>query len=87
MEKIWENIRKNEGELFYTTGRTPLELRYQMVDEEHLVFSRTAETVSRKSVLKVQELMDELSPAKINQRIRASYYIIALLKDPRIIEV
>lgn len=85
METIWENIRRNEGELFYTTGRKPLELRYHMVDDGHLVFSRTAEIVSKQSFRKVLELMDGQSPAQINKRIRASYYIIALLKDDRIV--
>lgn len=83
-ETIWKNIKAHEGELFYTTGTKHLELTYEMADEEHVQFSRTAELVSRKSFQRVYEYMDTLTPAQINQKVRASYYILALLTDQRI---
>lgn len=85
IETIWTNIRNHEGELFHTIGKNALELTYQVVDDEHLVFSRTAERVSKKQIERVLENKDVLTPAQINQKIRASYYILALLQDPRIV--
>jgi len=84
IETIWKNVQIHEGELFHTTGKKALELTYKMVDDEHLRFSRTAETISKRQVEKVLASMNDMTPAQINQKVRASYYILALLKDPRI---
>ena len=84
IETIWKKIKENEGNLFYTLGKGHLELRYRMIDENHLVFSHTAETVSKDSFRKVHGLLGALTPAQINKQIRASYYILAVLQDQRI---
>ena len=84
IETIWKKIRENEGSLFHTLGKGHLELRYRMIDENHLTFSRTAETVSKDAFQKVLGLLGTLTPAQINKQIRASYYILAVLQDKRI---
>lgn len=85
IETIWNNIQLHEGELFFTTGKPPLELRYQMADENHLIFSRTSERVSKAQIQKVYDALQQGStPAQINKKVRASYYILALLQDERI---
>ena len=62
----------SEGSFFHMLGKNRLELRYRLIDENHLVFSRTAETVSKDAFQKVLGLTETLTPAQINKKIRAS---------------
>lgn len=79
-DQTWQSIKAHEGEVFHT--KSGLELTYTVIDNDHIQFSRTAEWVSKSQFQKVYE--SDLTPAQINKKIRASYYILAVLNDERI---
>ena len=85
MNKIWNTMKLHQGEEFHTIGNKHLPFTYQFVDENNITVSRTGEWIPKKSFEKVLEKQQAgQTAAQINQSVRASYYIIAIMEDRRI---
>lgn len=80
-ENLWQRIKEHEGEIFHTTGRY-LPFTYEVFGS-YIITSRTKEHITLKNFQRIMEIGSE-KPSEINKKIRGSYYIIAILSDPRI---
>lgn len=79
-ENLWQRVKEHEGEIFHTTGRY-LPFTYE-VFENYIITSRTKEHITLKNFQRIMEISNE-TLSEINKKVRGSYYIIAILNDPR----
>ena len=79
-EKVWELICQCEGQMFHTIKRLPF--TYQL-NGDVLNPSRTDYNLSKKNFLKAY-LLQPKRPGEINNIVRGSSYVWAILNDSRV---
>lgn len=80
IDKVWANIRKHEGETFYTV--TNIEYHYVFKDNYILVNNDPRRRITKASFEKALEI-ENPTPSKIN--LRGQSYIYGIITDSRII--
>ena len=80
IEKVWGNICKHEGEVFYTI--TNIEYNYVVKDNYIIVVSIPSHTRISKTDFEKALEMNASKPSEINLRGRA--YIYGIINDSRI---
>ena len=80
MEAIWENIKRHEGEVFYTVSG--LEFTYQVVVEK-LIHTRIKVAIS-KSAFEKAIILNPQKPSDLHNDVVGPSYIYALISDSRI---
>ena len=80
IDKVWANICKHEGEVFYT--KTNKEIKYVVKDNDIIVVSIPSHTrISKTNFEKALE-MNVSKPSEIN--LRGQSYIYGIITDSRI---
>ena len=82
-ELVWNNIVKNQGEVFRTTGRN-LEFIYEIVDD-NFVCSRTNWNITKNDFLKAYDMWPINNVKEIQNLVMGPSYVLAVLKDKRVI--
>ena len=80
IEKIWGNICKHEGEVFYTI--TNIEYNYGVKDNYILINNDSRRRISKSNLEKALEI-EKPTPSKINMRSQS--YIYGIIIDSRIV--
>ena len=80
MESIWENIKRHEGEIFYTVSG--LEFTYQVVGE-NLIHTRSKVAIS-KSAFEKAIVLNPQKPSDLHNDVVGPSYIYAIISDSRI---
>ena len=80
MEAIWENIKRHEGEVFYTVSG--LEFTNQ-VDGEKLIHTRSKVAIS-KSAFEKAIILNPQKPSDLHNDVVGPSYIYAIISDSRI---
>ncbi len=80
IDKVWANIRKHEGESFYTV--TNIEYRYVFKDNCILINNDPRRRITKASFEQALEI-ENPTPSKIN--LRGQSYIYGIITDSRII--
>lgn len=80
IEKVWGNICKHEGEVFYTI--TNIEYNYIVKDNYILINNDPRRKISKETLAKAMEIKNPI-PSKINMRCQS--YIYGIITDCRII--
>ena len=79
MEKVWNNIRKHGGEVFYTI--TNIEYNYVVKDNHILINNDPRRKITKRTLAKALEI-ENPTPSKINMRCQS--YIYGIITDSRI---
>ena len=79
IDKVWENIRKHEGDVFYTV--TNKEIKY-IVKDNYIVVSIPSHTKISKTNFEKALEMNVSKPTEIN--LRGQSYIYGIITDSRI---
>ena len=79
IDKVWANIRKHEGETFYTI--TNIEYNYVVKDNYILINNDPRRRITRITLTKALEI-ENPTPSKINMRCQS--YIYGIITDHRI---
>ncbi|HPY98623.1 MAG: hypothetical protein BWX78_00999 [Firmicutes bacterium ADurb.Bin099] len=80
-QKIWENIKTHEGEVFKTKRNLPFTYT---VEGNYVIPSRTDYPLHKTQFVKALEVDNLTGPGKINKIVRGPAYVYGILKDPRI---
>ena len=80
IEKVWGNICKHEGEVFYTI--TNIEYNYIVKDNYILINNDPRRKILKATLAKAMEIKNPI-PSKINMRCQS--YIYGIITDCRII--
>jgi len=80
-DKIWERIKKHEGETFFTI--TGLEFKYE-THENSFYSSRAKYHISKKDFLKAYNMFPLRGPGEISKIVRGPSYVWSVLNDKRI---
>jgi len=80
MESIWENIKRHEGEVFYTVSG--LEFTYQVVGEK-LIHTRSKVAIP-KSAFEKADVLNPQKPSDLHNDVVGPSYIYAIISDSRI---
>ena len=80
IEKVWANIRKHEGEVFYTVRN--IEYTYVFKDNYILINNDLRRRISIANIEKALQI-DNPTPSKINMRCQS--YICGIITDSRIV--
>lgn len=81
-ETIWRKIKEHQGESFFTVSDLPFTYS---VHGEVLKTSRTKYNLPKSEFLKAYERFPISSPKDINDLVRGSSYVYAILTDERIV--
>ena len=80
IEKVWGNVCKYEGEVFYTVKN--IEYKYVVVDNYILINNDPRRRITKTALAKALEINNPI-PSRINMRCQS--YIYGIITDCRII--
>lgn len=81
IDYVWNKIKANEGETFYTVSGLPF--TYKVIGGA-VVPSRTKQNISQSCFEKALNLMPLKGPGDISNIVRGSAYVYSVLTDKRI---
>ena len=82
-ELVWNNIVSHQGEILRTTGKN-LEFSYEIVDD-NFICSRTNWNITKNDFKKAYDLWPVQSVSEIQNIVMGPSYVLAVLKDTRIL--